>query len=318
MCIFSQPVMTVNKTRIFARTTSASSQFLVYQMNYESRDENAMILPLPVRRPANDDNVQFINLEAYPKFFDELDDGFPYSRSQGIGCSAGPVADSRSGLAVFEVGNYLASFVPSLADFSRLDPRFVLPEETWAQIPQYQDYGFAVFQLASGAIQPHPMALEFATALRDSIYFPTMHIHDGEVHKSEEFDHVLYLQHAGFDSQVHGYINSDVADSATGLVRSKHVAKNFTDVDRASGVVLPDLLVHRQIVRGELLNQDIEIATTGDPTYPALNFRWLKPLAPWMLGAAAVGWFLMRRAKIRKRQSEDRSAADVAPRSEDD
>ena len=47
------------------------------------------------------------------------------------------------------------------------------------------------------------MAMEFQTQ-RDSneIFFPTIHIHDGEVHELEEFDHALYLQHAEFDSKV--------------------------------------------------------------------------------------------------------------------
>ena len=45
MCIFSQPVVSVNNTRIFARATAGGTQFLAYQMNYESAGENAMMFP---------------------------------------------------------------------------------------------------------------------------------------------------------------------------------------------------------------------------------------------------------------------------------
>src|SRR5690606_16069404 len=108
-------------------------------------------------------------------------------------------------LAVHEVGDFVASFVPTLADFRRLDPQFVIPQESWDKIPEYSDYGFAVFQLKSLVGNPHPMAFEFTTRWPDRIFFPTVHIHDGEVHDREEFDHTLYLQHPEFDRVVGTY-----------------------------------------------------------------------------------------------------------------
>ena len=116
--------------------------------------------------------------------------------------------------------------MPTLADFDRLDPKFTLPQEVWAKIPEYENFGFAVFQLAAGQLRPHPMAFEFQTD-KDELFFPTIHIHDGEVHQSEHFDHVLYMQHAGLDSKVGAYRNSDVEDRATGLVRSAQQASSF-------------------------------------------------------------------------------------------
>jgi len=53
MCIFSQPVVSVNNTQIFARLSGKGTQFLAYEMNYESRDPNAMILPVPVKQAAD-------------------------------------------------------------------------------------------------------------------------------------------------------------------------------------------------------------------------------------------------------------------------
>jgi len=308
MCIFSQPVTSVNNTRIFARLSATGTQFLVYQMNYETPDTNAMILPMPVRHPVREDSLKFIDLENYSEFFDDLANGFPYRRPFSIGCSASTDPASRDNLEVFEVGNYIASFVPRLTDFSRLDDRFTLPESTWSHLPQYENHGFAVFQLAAGALQPHPMAFEFQRA-SDSIFFPTIHIHDGEIHDAEQFDHVLYLQHAGFDSRVYGYENSHIVDKATGLIRSKDVAEHFCDLDRAHGIVDGNLLVHRRIIRGTKPNRDTIIATSGDPTRPTLNLRpWLS-YSPWLLVAAAVAWFLARRARIQKKKDADVSDA---------
>jgi len=272
-------------------------------MNYESRDANAMILPIPVRQPAHSKSLRFIDLQDYGDFFEDLADGFPYtSPSLGIGCSKSEVAPFASVLEVFEVGSYIASFVPKLSDFARLDSRFTLPDEIWSQIPQYADYGFAVFQLASGSLKPHPMAFEFESD-NSSIYFPTIHIHDGSIHDSEEFDHVLYLQHAGFDSQVYGYQNSDVADKATGLIRSKYVASRFSNVGRANGVVDANLLVHRKIIQGRHPNRDTFITTSGDPANPTLNLRpWLS-YSPWLIVVGALTWFLARRARIKGKKT---------------
>lgn len=301
MCCFSRPVLSVDTTRIFARALDGGSQILAYQMKYESREENAMILPLPVKQPASDAGLRFIDLKDYEKFFDDLEKGFPYTPpSSGIGCSDS--AKSASGLAVHNVGNYIASFVPTLKDFARLDPRFTLPAATWAKLPQYRNYGFAVFQLASGKLKPHPMAFEFQNA-SDSIYFPTVHIHDGEVHETEEFDHVMYLQHAGLDSRVYPYRNAYIRDKSTGMERSKYIAEEFCDISKSQGVVNPELLVHRVRMEGKQPNRDTLIAALGDPTTPTLNLRGLLWYWPWAVVVAGVAWFLARRDKLKRLRS---------------
>ena len=202
-------------------------------------------------------------------------------------------------MKVFEVGDYIASFVPTLADFARLDDRFRLPEQTWSRLPQYKDFGFAVFQLAAGSLEPHPMAFEFETANK-SIYFPTLHIHDGEIHDREEFDHVLYLQHAGFDSRVFAYENWNVPDKSTGLVRSQQVAEHFCNIMKTQGLVDGDLLVHKLEIRGDHPNRDTEITTFGDPTRPTLNLRFFWSYTRWLLISGAVFWFFCG-ARIRKK-----------------
>ncbi|MDA0657970.1 MAG: hypothetical protein O2931_06520 [Planctomycetota bacterium] len=303
MCIFTHPVISVNNTQIFARQSGNGTQFLAYQMNYESRDQNAMILPIPVKQPARDEFLRFIDLKHYGKLFADLDDGFPFHKPPSIGCSASFNPASRADLEVFTVGNYIASFVPSLLDFDRLDSQFKLPTETWARIPDYKHFGFAVFQLAAGSLKPHPMAFEFQTDNVD-LFFPTIHIHDGTVHGSEDFDHVLYLQHAGLDSKVFGYQNSHIEDESTRLIRSKYRASQFCEVNRTEGLVLGNLLLHRKIVRGNFPNVDTVFALQGDPIRPSLNLRPLLSYAPWLIIFASVGWFFNRRSKLkRKRES---------------
>lgn len=299
MCCFSQPVVSVNNTQIFARPSGNGTQFLAYQMNYESRDRNAMILPLPVRQPANDKTLHFIDLSHHDAFFDDLASGFPFHSPPSIGCSAPLDIASRHDLEVFEVGNYIASFVPTMSDFGRLDSRFTLPNEVWASIPGYENFGFAVFQLAAGALKPHPMAFEFQTQ-NDELFFPTIHIHDGELHESEEFDHILYVQHAGLDSRVYGYQNSHVEDKSTGLIRSKHRASRFCNVDKSAGLIEGDLLLHRKIIRGHLPNIDTVLTLSGDPIRPSLNLRPYLSYAPWLIALAALGWFFDRRSKIKR------------------
>jgi hypothetical protein len=190
MCCFSQEVGLVSDTNIFARGNNGS-QFLVYQMTYTAVRELAMVLPLPVPPSSREDAVRFINLQAYPKFFEDLQRGFP-SRSV---FAAGAVMLSTPALKVHDVGKYEASFVPALDDFSRLDPRFQIPRHVWDKLPAYHDFGFAVFKLkpASDPQEVHPMAFEFPCR-NDLLYFPTLHIQDGEIHQDAIFDHMLLLQ----------------------------------------------------------------------------------------------------------------------------
>jgi hypothetical protein len=218
MCIFSGNVQSVSKTRIFARTESGGKQVLAYQMEYAADKSLAMILPLPVA--AATESIDFIDLSSSEDFFSILDAHFPIpkqiSRSLSFGLKS---LDDTDTLEVHQVGNFVASFVPTINDFSRLDSRFALPRATWDKIPAYADYGFAVFALYPAipkqkdelqmprsksprarepqkleTIKPHPMAFSFATRWPNATFFPTVHIHDGKVHEEEHFDHSLYTQ----------------------------------------------------------------------------------------------------------------------------
>src|SRR5205807_9271838 len=185
MCCFSKPVISVSSTNIFARPAENGRQFLVYSMNIRAKYDLAMILPLPVKTPANEKDVQFIELKSYPDFFSDMEKGFPRPPSkEGVTLLSGTRAgDHVEKLEVIQVGNFEASFVPTVNDFSRLDERFRLPKDTWSKLPAYKTYGFAVFKLKPGAMTVHPMAFSFPRKDPVTLFFPTVHIHDGKVHK---------------------------------------------------------------------------------------------------------------------------------------
>jgi hypothetical protein len=161
-----------------------------------SEEDLAMILPIPVVQPADEKAVRFHDLSRYPSFFRDLEKAFPApSGNLRGGGGQDPFASAGGELEVQKVGAFDASFVPSVADFKRLDERFRLDESVWKSLPQYEKFGFAVFKLRKGNNQNvHPMAFHFPSAKPGHIFFPTVHIHDGKVHEAEDFDHTLYAQ----------------------------------------------------------------------------------------------------------------------------
>lgn len=247
MCCFSLPVESVSGTEIYARRSSGTRQFLVYSMRYRAKEDLAMILPLPVPQPAADDAVRFINLENHADFFEQLGRGFPRPRSSQGGSFGGAGSAATGVLAVVEVGSFSASFVPTVKDFSRLDARFQLPKGTWEALPNYRDYGFAVFKLKRGAERVHPMAFEFPRRDAQQLFFPTVHIHDGKVHATAHFDHTLYCQADGAESKL-----MDWEESA------RH-AGAFMTLDPQQALVGLSHHVYRRRIVGEQKNIDIVV-----------------------------------------------------------
>jgi hypothetical protein len=313
MCCFSMPTE-VDGTNIFARMLRPGVQGLAYQMSFHTKDTSApdggaMILPLPVSLPARENSVRFLDLHEYPTLFSDLRSGFPapeeftLSRSKSATESAAP----QPQLAVVEVGDFIASFVPNQKDFARLSPRFAIRPEVWRKIPAYVDYGFAVFQLKKNAGSTHPIAFEFDTRMGTQLFFPTVHIHDGEVHERESFSHTLYLQEPAFDAAVSGYLGGGKVDSRTQWERSKeHVAKFASKHVSAKGLLDGSALVHRLSLMGELPNVDTLVdankilpraAGCGRcATTEAVN---LSPVT--VASAAAFLWMVKRRNQRRSR-----------------
>jgi len=244
MCCFSGKVQSVADTNIFARASQDGKQFLVYSMRLDTKSEVAMILPIPTPKGAAEDAVRFINLEKYSNFFDEMRTGFPpppapRGTKNGWTLAAG-------GLKVVEVGSFIASFVPSQKDFSRLDEKFRLPAGVWSKLPQYKGWGFAVFQLKKGEQKVHPMAFEFPRANPKNLFFPTVHIHDGTVHDKANFDHMLFCQ-------IHAVMLHDWDESAQ---PAELFMKNLKD---AQGIVEPQAHIYRRILRGMMKNEDVVV-----------------------------------------------------------
>lgn len=244
MCCFSRPVEFVSATRIFARPTTDGRQVLVYRMQFGATEAMAMILPIPVAAGSGENALRFIDLSNYGIFFTMMERGFPPPPNFGGSLSA-PAPATRA-LKVMDVGNFVASFVPSVKDFEHLDERFRLAPGVWEKLGIYDRFGFAVFQLKPGRRAVHPMAFTFPTATPRQVFFPTVHIHDGKVHSEADFDHILYCQ-----------VPRAGARSVTEWQESDHPAANFLDIPRTKDCVVGDYHVFRHSIIGREPNKDV-------------------------------------------------------------
>ncbi len=211
----------VSGTRIFARALGGDRQALAYQMKLTTPVPVAMVLPLPTAG-RDESTLEFVDLSALPDLFDRLARAFPEPELDlGLPKSQGILRGGRQKLEVVPVGDFVASFVPTRGDFSRLDERFRLPDRVWDALPRYADWGFAVFQLArerQGKQDVHPMAFTFRTREPAKLFFPTVHVHDGAVHSDAHFDHTLYAQGAALAE-----VSSLDAETVVDLVKAKGI-----------------------------------------------------------------------------------------------
>lgn len=228
MSSFSGTLTRVSNTRIFARATSNGTQYLVYQMDYAANGDIALILPLPIPSNTPADSVRFIDLVGYPDFFADIEKGFPYTR--GVPATRGKTRDDARAEAVF---------LSSAQEFSGLEEQFRIPKETWDKLPEYHDFGFAVFKIRADAPLRSPLALEYPMRNPNLLYFPTLHIRDGEAAEDANFDLDLFCQ------------------ARSGWLRTYDVASSFMDIDKAQGVLDPGERVSRMTVQGMHPNSDI-------------------------------------------------------------
>ncbi len=259
MCIFSQKVNQVSDTAIFARGENDGRQFLAYQMQVALAGDTAMVLPLPVRPDSSEDAVEFINLAGYPSFFNDLAKGFPVPAAMPA-AQLTTAVDSAS-LRVHEVGDFEASYVPTQQDWHRLDRRFRLPEVVWSAIPSYAEYGFAVFKLkaarkgwfrrgrTSTVRKVHPMAFTFPRREPARLFYPTVHVHDGQLNESAHFDHLLYAQSPGIREKT---LEKEWRKSAG-------PASSFMSVELSEGMIAPELYCYRRRIWGMAPNIDVWI-----------------------------------------------------------
>jgi hypothetical protein len=201
----------------------------------------AMILPLPTL--PGEDAVEFVALDAYADIFADLERCFDPPAPRG-GFPLPASIKPQGLLRVQQVGGFEASFVPSRADFVRLDSRFRIDDRVWDAIPEHARSGFAVFKLREGESRVHPMAFRFRTREPKTLFFPAIHVHDGKVHSNADFDHTFLAQDAA----------PTIANEASAGPVEGHVS-----LDRAKGLVTKGPIYRRKL-RGRLLNKDIRMA----------------------------------------------------------
>jgi hypothetical protein len=270
MCCFSGKVEFVGATKIFVRAVDALHQALVYEMKVAAAAPVAMVLPIPVPKASRDDAVRFVDLSAYDDFFRDVERAFPPPPASGPIAGAVPFGAPRQMLQVHQVGKFEASFVPTIADFTRLDPRFRMPAAVFDRLPAYRDFGFAVFQLRDVRTTPdrvHPMAFVFPRRDPSLLFFPTVHVHDGVVHEMAHFDHSLYMQldEAPNPPEFTFAPNPNDPLRPHGWWPSVGVAANSIDIARTKGLVEGSWPLRTQKLVGTFLNQDVLFPLSATP-----------------------------------------------------
>lgn len=269
MCIFSGAVNSVSETNIFVKDRGNGKHACVYKMVVDLHDPVAMVLPVPVLAGGGDNALHFINLSNCPTFFDELDDLFPKEDLPRAASYSTLKSDlSLSTLVVHDVGDYEASYVRSMGEFHRLDERFRLPDSIWDRLPNYSEFGFAVFQLKKtgngkrGKRKFHPMAFEYPPRDDRTLFFPTTHVHDGgTVPVDARFDHTLYIQNGGrFNVSGKGQPWQQNRDNPPpSFYQETH------------GLISPSEKLHRFKLDGNFPNADQLISDSGDVRHNGLR-----------------------------------------------
>ena len=248
--LFERPVH-VSATNIFARMAAPGVQALAYSMNLSTKQPVAMVLPLPVAPGSGEDAVTFVDLSAHPQMFVQLAELFEIAPTRSKGGLQLFSPQAAPTLVVHKVGAFVASYVPTRADFSRLDPRFRMPDVLFDAVPHYADHGFAVFQLEPGTVTVHPMALTFPTRDPSRLFFPTVHVHDGRFHAKAKFDHALYYQTPRCTQRAETLPYGAFENDAVGwMVPEKDYA----------GLVTAEQPMLRRTLRGKLDNTDTWVA----------------------------------------------------------
>jgi hypothetical protein len=292
MCIFSRPVDLVGSTRILVSSMKDGRHATIYQMAYEARADVAMILPVPVRPGIGDDALSFVDLSIYRDFFDELDrccypvTERPPGGGGGYGGERSPAP--RPKLVVHEVGDFIASYVPSMDEFGRLEECFRLPAAAWETLPDYSSFGFAVFQLQPGAElrETHPLAYHYPPAKPGELYFPTAHLHEGgPANARARFDHALYAQ----PYKQHPNLESSSWDFSPILPGRK------MDLVKSKGLLSGDRRVGRLLLEGNFPNADLVmgIAESDGPAWRSPPIHGRLARVPWDMGDT-IGWPLFQ------------------------
>ena len=96
------------------------------------------------------------------------------------------------------------------------------------------------------------MAFSFPRRDHLQLFFPTVHIHDGKVHATADFDHTLYCQPREGEPLKFS--------AAHAWQESVGHARNFMQLAKAQGLFDPDQHCYKTTMNGELPNKDTFIA----------------------------------------------------------
>lgn len=190
MCIILSTVDKVANTKIYVSPDKENQrQLTVYSNEVATKYENAMILPVP-----NPESIELLDLSNYPKFFEDCEACFFRLPTRSIR-SAYAERSHASPLPVFQVGSYLASIVPSLYDFSRVNTDvFDYGDDLICILEQnYREgFGFILCVLKKGNHTYHPFAYTHSMISPNRLFIPTRHYHPGESYSTADWDHIIY------------------------------------------------------------------------------------------------------------------------------
>jgi hypothetical protein len=190
MCIILSTVDKVANTKIYVSPDKENKrQLTVYSNEVATKEENAMILPVP-----NPETIELLDLSNYPKFFEDCEACFTRVPTLSLR-SFQPMNAYASLLPVFQVGSYLASIVPSLYDFSRVNRDVFDYGDDLIRVLEknYKEgFGFILCVLKKGSHTYHPFAYTHDIQTPNRLFIPTRHYHPGESNSTADWDHIIY------------------------------------------------------------------------------------------------------------------------------
>lgn len=204
MCIFGDDVAIVKNTRIFVAPTKGGHQITVYQNTIQSFNKNAMILPIPINtsKKIPHKSIQLLDLSTDNNLFDNLDKIFlkpPPYQDNNWGYDHDN-EDSDDYHEVYKIGLYKMSIIPNINSIDRLNIKeFNIKASIFESLRGHYLTGFAFlvcqFDGQSEKEKMHPIGYIHDSYMNDGkkvLFVPTLHIHDGEIHKMENFDHLIF------------------------------------------------------------------------------------------------------------------------------
>ncbi len=187
MCIISNHVETVAKTKILVAVKPLTNRQLTVYSNYvdNNSENNAMILPVPYPN-----TVQFHDLSNYKNIFTDCDNCFPKPKdiykSTNLSTNSYGWNDSKP-LKVFNVGSYQVSLANSLSDLKRVDTNvFKLSkgcDELLSQQYNNPIFGFIICKLSKGSEEYHPFGYSHNLPNNNQVFIPTKHYHEHNSNK---------------------------------------------------------------------------------------------------------------------------------------